>query len=199
MSRILRLCLFCLSWLAFPASAVDRIEIYADQVSHPAAQLENFSGTLDMDGRWHGKAMLKQGDAAQLAREYPLPVTVSKGTLRGKAEFSGEQRELRRLKGDLFLKDAAFSDEAGLHAGEKVDLHLDATVVRDGGRWRWSGKLDGSNGEVFWQPLYLARLDSGFAGQGWLSDNVITVEQGRFSMGGVGAASVTGSIRRPDN
>jgi len=198
-SRILRLCLFCLCGLVLPAQAVDRIEIHADQVSHPAAQLENFSGTLDMDGRWRGKATLKQGDAVQLGREYPLPVTVSKGTVRGTAEFSGEQRELRQLKSDLFLKDAAFSDEAGLHAGEKVDLHLDATVVRDGSRWRWSGRLDGTNGEVFWQPLYLARLDAGFAGQGWLSDNVITVERGRFSVGGVGAASVTGSIRRPDN
>ena len=197
--RLLRLCLFYLCWLAFSAQAIDRIEIHADQVSHPAAQLENFSGTLDMDGRWRGKATLKQADVAQLAREYPLPVAVSKGTMRGTADFSGEQRELRQLKGDLFLKDAAFSDEAGLHAGEKVDLHLDATAMRDGNRWRWLGRLDGTNGEVFWQPLYLAKVDIGFQGRGWLSDAALAIEQGRLSMGGVGAATLTATLHRPDN
>jgi hypothetical protein len=181
------------------ALAVDRIEIHAEQIQHPGVQLENLSATLDMDGRWRGKATLKQGDAAQLAREYPLSVTVSKGTIRGTAEFSGEQRELRQLKGDIVLKDAAFSDEAGLHAGEKVDLHLDATVLRDGSRWRWSGRLDGTKGEIFWQPFYLAKVDIGFQGRGWLSETALVVEQGRLSMGGVGAASLTATLRRPDN
>jgi hypothetical protein len=197
---MMRALLISLLWLISGTTwAVDRIEIHADQVSHPAAQLENLSATLNTDGRWRGKATLKQGDAAQLARQYPLPVTISKGTIRGTAEFSGEQRELRQLKGNIFLKDAAFSDEAGLHAGEKVDLHLDATVLRDGSRWRWSGRLDGSKGEIFWQPLYLAKVDIGFQGRGWLSETALVVEQGRLSMGGVGAASLAATLLRPDN
>jgi hypothetical protein len=197
---MMRALLISLLWLISGTTwAVDRIEIHAGEIQHPAAQLENLSATLDMDGRWRGKATLKHGDAAQLAREYPLPVTVSKGAIRGTAEFSGEQRELRQFKGDLFLKDAAFSDEAGLHAGEKVDLHLDATVLRDGSRWRWSGRLDETKGEIFWQPLYLAKVDIGFQGRGWLSETALVVEQGRLSMGGVGAASLTATLRRPDN
>jgi hypothetical protein len=198
-SRILRLFLLCLGWQTLSAQAVDRIEIHAGQVSHPAAQLENFSGTLDMDGRWRGKTTLKHADAVQLAREYPLPVAVSKGTLRGTAEFAGEQRQVQQIKADLLLKDAAFGDETGLHAGEKIDMRLDATVSRAGSGWRWSGKLDWIGGEIFWQPVYLAKGGIGFQGKGNLSESALAIEQGRLTMDGVGSAAVSGHLRRPDN
>jgi len=195
--RALLIPLLCL--LSGTTWAIDRIEIHAEQVTHPAAQLENLSGTLDMDGRWRGKATLKHADAVQLAREYPLPVAVSKGTLRGTAEFSGEQRQVQQIKAGLVLKDAAFGDETGLHAGEKIDMRLNAALSRAGSGWRWSGKLDWMGGEIFWQPVYLAKGGIGFQGRGSLSESALAIEQGRLTMDGVGSAAVSGRLRRPDN
>lgn len=181
------------------AFAVDRIDIRIGQIDHPAGQADNISGTLDMNGRWQGTANLKRADAAQLSKEIALPVTISNGTLHGKTAFSGEHRALKQLRADISAKGLAFNDEAGLHAGEKIDLHLDATLTRVGEGWRWAGKLDWTDGEVFWQPLYIAKGDLRFEGEGTYSPDVLALEQGRFNIGGVGVAQVSGALRRPDN
>jgi hypothetical protein len=196
----MRRVLFLACWIVIgPAHAVDRIDIRIGQIDYPGAQAGQVSGTLIMDGRWHGEAMLKRGDAAQLSKEFTLPVTVSKGELRGHAKFSGEQRSLQQVQADLTVKDAAFNDEAGLHAGERIAAHLSATAVREGEQWRWSGKLDGTDGEVFWQPLYLAKADLGFEGRGSYSDKALAVEQGTLTFGGVGTAQLSATLLRPDN
>lgn len=182
------------------ALAVDRIDIQIGQVDHPGVQLKNISGTLlTTDGRWQGQATLARGDAAVLAKIVPVPVTISQGELRGQAEFSGEQKTLKQVRGEVFLKGLAFNDEAGLHAGEKIDLDLAATLVRAGEGWRWSGKLDWVGGEAFWQPLYIARGDLRFEGRGTFSPSALAVEQGRLNIGSVGVAQVSGALRRPDN
>jgi hypothetical protein len=185
--------------LIAPAHAVDRIDIQIGQIDYPGVQAEQVSGTLIMDGRWHGEATLKRGEVAQLAKEFTLPVAVSKGELRGRAKFSGEQRSLQQVQADVSVKDAAFNDESGLHAGERIAAHIAATAVREGERWRWSGKLDGTDGEVFWQPLYLAKADLGFEGRGSYSDKALSVEQGTLLIGGVGSAKVSAALSRPDN
>lgn len=197
--RYMRLFLFCHLWLALPVGAVDRIDIQIGQIDYPGAQAEQVSGSLAMDGRWRGEATLKRGDAAQLSKEFALPLVVSKGELRGRAEFSGEQRMLKQLRGELFVKDVAFNDESGLHAGEKIAARLAATAVREGEQWRWSGKLDGTDGEVFWQPLYLAKADIGFEGRGRYSEKALSVEQGTLAIGGVGTAQVSATLSRPGN
>lgn len=199
LGRCLRLSLFCHLWLAFPAAAVDRIDIQIGQIDYPGAQAEQVSGSLAMDGRWRGEATLKRGDAAQLAKEFALPFTISQGELRGRAEFSGEQRMLNQLRGELFVKDVAFNDASGLHAGERIAAQLTAAAVRDGGQWRWSGKLNGTDGEVFWQPLYLARAAVGFEGRGSYTEKSLTIEQGALSMDGVGTAQLSATLSRPGN
>src|SRR3989338_9282928 len=172
--------LVCLlaSWRA---SAVSRIEIHVGEIRHPAAQIENVTATLDTDGRWQGKATLKRGDLTQVAREYPqypLPVTISKGTFDGKAAFSGEGRELRRVEAVVDVHDVAFSDAAGLHAGEKVGGQFKLNASHAGERWLWQGSLDWLEGEVFWQPLYFPSGGQVLKARGWLSPPVLAVEGG---------------------
>lgn len=197
MNRLPLILLLCLAHGT--ALAVGRIEIHAGEIRHPAATVGNLDATLDIDGRWRGKATLKQGDVALLAREYSLPVTVGKGTLQGKAEFSGEQRALRRIKGEFQLKEAAFSDEAGLHAGDKIDARVTMDASRDGSRWNWSGMLEWTGGEIFWQPIYLAQGGVGLQGRGWLADDMLVLENARLTMDGVGTVSASATIRRPGN
>lgn len=198
-SRILRLFLFCQLWLSLHAVAVDRIDIQIGKIAYPGAQAEQVSGTLTIDGKWRGEATLKHGDAAQLAKEFTLPVAISTGALRGHAKFSGEQRSLQQIQADLLVKDVSFNDESGLHAGERLAAHVVATAVREGEQWRWSGKLDETAGEVFWQPLYLAKADLGFEGRGSYSGKALSVEQGTLALGGVGTVQLSAALSRPDN
>ena len=192
--------LFLIFWAA-SASAVSRIEIHVGEIQHPAAQIENVVATLDTDGRWQGKATLKRGDLAQAAREYsqyPLPVTISKGTFDGKAAFSGEGRELRRVEADIVMHDVAFSDASGLHAGEKVGGRFKLDASHAGERWQWQGSLDWLEGEVFWQPLYFPSGGQSVKARGWLSPDVLAVEDGSVNFNGIGEVAFHGNLKLAD-
>lgn len=197
--RNMRLLLSCLLWLPLSALAVSHVEIHVGRIQVAGADVEDLAATLDMDGRWQGEAVLQQGDLAHLLQAYPLPVSVSKGAIKGKAAFAGEGRELRRIRIDADLRDASFSDAEGLHAGEKVGGHLVAEAERSSTGWNWSGALDWAAGEVFWQPLYIARGGVSFLGKGALTDDLVTLTQGKLTLADVGELSVTGGLRRPDN
>jgi hypothetical protein len=194
-----RLFLLFLCGFALPASAIERVEIQIGKIEHPGAEVEKISGALDMNGRWHAQATLKRGDAAQLGKEFALPFTFTKGALRGQAEFSGEQLALNQVRGEFFIKDVAFNDETGLHAGEKIAAHVQAVATRENGQWHWSCKLSDTGGEVFWQPLYLAKMDVAFDGRGVYAPTLLSVEQGVLTIGGVGSAQGSLALALPEN
>lgn len=197
--RLLRLLIPCLLWLPCAVSAADRVEIHVGRIEYAGAEMENFSATLAMDGRWQGRAALKQADLPRLAQAHPLPVGVSKGTARGKAVFAGEGTELRRLRLDAELRDIAFSDTEGLHAGEKVGGTMLVEVERSGGNWNWNGAIRWTEGEVFWQPLYLAQGGVSFRGNGRLADDLFTLAQGELAFAGIGEVALAGALHRPGN
>jgi hypothetical protein len=198
--RILRLLLFCLTWLPCSAFAVSSIDIRIGEIRHPAAQVEKVSATIDMEGHWQGNATLKRGDLSQLSKELPaLPVTVSKGIVQGRAEFSGRNLALDAIRADLILRDAAFSNADGMRAGENVGATVALDARRGGNRWNLVGSLDWTDGEVFWQPVYFARGGIAMHGSGWFDEDVAALDQGHVTMAGIGAASLSGRLRRTDN
>ena len=179
------------------ALAVSRVDIHIGQINHPSAQLENLSATLDADGHWQGSASLKQADLATLAKDYALPVSVSKGTASGRAEFSGAGRELKQLKADLGLRSAAFSDAEGLHAGEKIDGRLKLGLSRMADRWQWQAQMWWQAGEVFWQPLYLT-AGHAVEGRGWWTPESLQVDAGSAELGGIGKVAFSGRLNMAD-
>lgn len=197
--RVLRLLFLCPLWLPITAHAVTRIDIHIDHIHYAGAEVENLAATLDMNGRWQGTAVLKKADLASLAQEYSLPLKVTKGVSKGKAAFAGEGRGFRRIKTDLEVRDVAFSDAEGLHAGEKVGgrIRLDADHAKMG--WNWAGTLDWNSGEVYWQPLYFAKGGASFQGRGALTDTLLTLERGKLSLADVGELSGVCELHRPDN
>lgn len=184
--------------LSLPAHAINRIDIHVGEIRHPAAVIQNLSATLDVEGRWQGMAGFKQGDWAQLAKEAALPVAVSKGVVDGKAEFSGTGTQLRQLKLSANVRDVAFSDAAGLHAGEKVGGRVNLEALRAGERWQWQGSLDWPDGEVFWQPLYFPAGGHALKARGWLSHEMLEVEEGSAELGGIGLLTFRGSLKLAD-
>lgn len=180
------------------ASAVGRIEIHIGQISHPAAEVGDLSAIMDTDGHWQGKATLKQANLAELAKDYKLPITVSKGIASGKAEFAGEGKELKRLSADVGLRDIAFSDTDGLHAGEKVSGRIKAEISRANAQWQWQADVAWQDGEVFWQPLYFPSGGHVLKAHGAWSLNLLSVDDGNMQFNGIGQVAFRGRFNMAD-
>jgi hypothetical protein len=179
------------SWAA-PACAVSRIDIHIGQVSQPGVQAENVVATVDNSGRWQGKATLKRVDLAEAARDYKLPVTVSKGSASGQVEFGGAQRELARFAADVTLRDVAFNDAEGLHAGEKLAMAAKVGADKTAQGWRWDGDIRWLEGEVFWQPLYFSSGGHTLKARGAWQPDLLTVDEARVALDGVGQVAFQG-------
>jgi hypothetical protein len=105
----------------------------------------------------------------------------------GRASGSIEWKE-GALSGKLALREAAFSDEGGLHAGERIGGEVEFHAERCGTEWCWRGRLDWGVGEIYWHPLYLRGGGHALHAAGRLTREEIALERGRLELAGVGAA-----------
>ncbi len=97
-----------------------------------------------------------------------------------------------QVEAKLVLRNVAFTDAAGMRAGEKIDAHLDLAGQRGKTGWSWQGTLDWPRGELYIAPLYRAgamRLSA----TGQVTLDLIAVEQATLTLDGIGTAS--GSMR----
>jgi hypothetical protein len=92
----------------------------------------------------------------------------------------------RGLEMQLAVKEAKFSDAAGLHAGERLTgvLNLSAHEASDG--WRWQSFFEWQTGELFWQPFYFAEGNKRFEIRGRYQSPVLEIEQATLSLTEVG-------------
>ncbi|HEY7986579.1 MAG TPA: hypothetical protein VIE17_06630 [Methylophilaceae bacterium] len=196
-----RLIPFLFLFLPLTSQAVSSIDIHIGELQYQTVKVQNISATLTMDGQWSGKGTVKT-DLAGLEKITPLPVKVSKGSLQGNAQFSGNQTILQKVKAELNASDVAFSDADGLHAGDK----LKATLVVNAERilentaqsWNWSGSLGWPQGEAFWQPIYLSDPGLQLSASGLWQPDMLTVKSAAFSLADIGQIDFDGQIHLPD-
>jgi len=94
----------------------------------------------------------------------------------------------------LQFKNASFSDEAGLHAAEKLTGSLAITLKPEGDAWRWRTALDWQTGEVFWQPFYIANGGHQLAASGKLANALLTVDSAHLKVKDVGELDASGQL-----
>ncbi len=128
-----------------------------------------------------------------LASRLPHPTG---GRVTGSLSARGGVAGPVRLGADLRLEQAAFSDASGLHAGDKLSGSLQASAIRQVGRWAWTAQVDYRQGEVFWQPFYLAKGGTRLEAQGTWDPQTVAVADGRLAMAGVGSAHFSGRWNR---
>ena len=102
------------------------------------------------------------------------------------------------IDAELQLKNASFSDEAGLHAAEKFTGSLNISAKKIANDWAWQTKLDWQAGEVFWQPFYFANGGHQFIANGKLTDDAVTFEHAKLQLKTVGDLDFSGQIRLSD-
>lgn len=180
--------------LAFAYSGRDgRLEVSLRPSPNETWQFIGCLGRVD----WQAAVAIINGRAERLAPWLPdsLPKP-NKGEINASALVRGAGDGPVEINASLDVKNLAFGDASGLHAGENVSagLNLSASGQRD--RWQWRGSADWGRGDVFWQPLYFSGGGHGFRGEGALDSATLTIARGSVTLSGVGSADISGSIDR---
>ena len=95
---------------------------------------------------------------------------------------------------NIKLLNANFSDEAGLHAAEKLSGNLTVVAKQDGDTLNFNSALNWQTGEVFWQPLYFANGGHELQMQGNLKGEILTLDNATLKLDKVGDFKFSGKI-----
>ena len=95
---------------------------------------------------------------------------------------------------DIFFNGASFSDEAGLHAGEKLVGIMTLAAKKSKETWAWSGALNWTQGEVFWQPFYFGKAGNTLQFKGTFKAPQLHIEDASLLVNEVGKVSATAQI-----
>ena len=116
----------------------------------------------------------------------------TKGTLSGRIELTSDSRDNAKIQGRIALKDIDFSDSAGLRAGEKIAAVLDLSAQRAGQRWRFTTALDWPDGEMLWQPIYLAKSRKQVRASGIFDPAFIQIDSAEIDLAPIGTIALSG-------
>ncbi len=220
MKRFLKIVsVFCTIFYCIAANAVAQVSIKADLIEHTQGDAQRVALQLNLN---ESKPQLKlsaaikqktEKDWTQFDLACSLPKTIqsssfhcAEGLLKSARINFPFSIEVNRLNLDphidasatLLLKNASFSDEAGLHAAEKLIGKLDLTLTQSDLAWLWDASLNWQSGEVFWQPFYMANGGHQLTANGKLENNLISVETAHLTLKNVGELTASGQLRLAD-
>jgi len=92
----------------------------------------------------------------------------------------------------LQLDKGSFSDEAGLHAAENLRADLSLKLQQLDAAWQWQGDLNWQNGEVFWQPFYIANGGHRLYASGKLEGDKLSFNQTQLQISHAGELNANG-------
>ncbi|MBA3695382.1 MAG: hypothetical protein H0W85_01110 [Methylotenera sp.] len=211
-----------LLWLvsiSFAAHAVSEISITAGRIETPQAHLQDTTLNLKLKQTVPAlsfKSSIKQKtdkDWTQVALSCNIPLNIqtgrwdcAEGKLKNARIDVPFNIQINRLltngtpdiNAELQLKNASFSDEAGLHAAEKFTGSLNIAAKKTDTEWTWQTKLDWQTGEVFWQPFYFANGGHKFEASGKLQDDLLSFDSAKLQLKNVGDLNFTGQLRLND-
>lgn len=209
----------CLMSYSFAVHAISEITITAGQIETPQADLQDTTFNLKLKQAvptLNLKTSVKQKkdkDWTQLALTCNIPLKMyserwdcAEGKLKNARIDVPFNIQINRLltKGEpdinavLQLKNASFSDEAGLHAAEKFTGNLNVAAKQIGEIWTWQTQLDWQTGEVFWQPFYFATGGHTFEANGQFQDDLLSFNNARLKLKNVGDLDFNGQMRLSD-
>lgn len=109
--------------------------------------------------------------------------------LSGKSDFSA----------DILFKGANFSDEAGLHAGEKLTGQVKLAAKNINDTWQWNGLISWTEGELFWEPFYFGKAGNSFTIYGTFKQPMLNIDNASLLVNEVGKMNAKGQINLKTN
>ncbi len=144
-------------------------------------------------GHWNASIDIKEGAVTRFAPLIPATLPkLTKGSISGRIELTTDPQENAKVQGRLALKDVDFSDAAGLHAGEKISAVIDLNAKRLGPRWQFTTVLDWPDGEMLWQPIYLAKSTKKFSATGTWDPAFIQIDSANVELAPIGKITLSG-------
>lgn len=151
-----------------------------------AAERWRIAADLGASG-WEARVDVSGGELTRFASFFPpgqpLP---SEGRLDGVVKIAVTGGELATADGNLRWSDVAFSDQAGLHAADKLGGTLILSANRVSDVLRWQAELAWEGGEVFWSPLYVPSGGHRLEANGTFANALVHVDQGLLTLADVG-------------
>ncbi|MBC7787896.1 MAG: hypothetical protein H7Z18_10845 [Methylophilaceae bacterium] len=95
---------------------------------------------------------------------------------------------------DIDFNDASFSDDSGLHAGEKLTGQIKLSAKNKGEQWQWNGLISWNKGELFWQPFYFGKAGNTFEINGTFQQPMLNITKASLLVNEVGEMSASSRI-----
>jgi len=218
MKTLFAACSFlCAIFYSVSAQAVSEISISAERVEHPQVDIQQLAIKLNLknaDAQLGIRSAIKQKtekEWVQFSLDCELPrqkqaAKCADGLLKSERlnipfgiEFSrlysGNKPD---IDATLQFRNASFSDEAGLHAAEKLTGSLAVSLKPSADTWLWRTALDWQAGEVFWQPFYIANGGHQLTAGGKLENALLTVDSAHLKVKDVGELDASGQLSLND-
>lgn len=205
--------LFCAVFCSLSAQAVSAISITAERVEHPQLDVKQLAIKLNLKKnnaqlsinsamkQNAEKAWMQFGVNCELPRQQG-PIKCADGLLKSERlnipfgiEFSGLYSESKPdIDATIQFRNASFSDEAGLHAAEKLNGSLAIALKPSADALSWRTALDWQSGEVFWQPFYMANGGHQLTASGKLENELLTFNSASLKVKDVGELNASGQL-----
>jgi len=218
MKTLFAACSFlCAIFYSVSAQAVSEISISAERVEHPQVDVQQLAIKLNLknadaqlgirsaikqktEKEWvqfsldcelsHQKQAAKCADGLLKSERLNIPFGIEFSRL-----YSGNKPD---IDATLQFRNASFSDEAGLHAAEKLTGSLAVSLKPSADTWLWRTALDWQAGEVFWQPFYIANGGHQLTAGGKLENALLTVDSAHLKVKDVGELDASGQLSLND-
>jgi len=171
----------------------------------PGGEHWQFSVAWD-EAFWHVAFTVKAGKMTHLARwlpemsDYENFPELTGGKIHGRIKVDGDLKGVTSAGIDLSIDALAFSDAAGMHAGEDITLSVKANVVRNPQHqhWDWRGDMHWRHGAVFWQPLFFSGTDHALNVQGVFDGKTLKLHDSQLALADIGTVKFSGTVDWPD-
>lgn len=212
MLRVILICFFLMGF-AQQAFAITSIQITVGEVDAPIGQLKNAQFQVDLKGAQPTlllNADLKPSNEKEFAH-FDLKCGQFLTEQIGQAQCLNGQFKSKQISApfsvkfvsypsdfalDIDFNGANFSDEAGLHAGEKLTGHIKmaAKKVISTETWAWDGLISWTAGELYWQPFYFGKAGNSFEINGTFKQDMLNIQHASLLVNEVGKMQATATI-----
>ncbi|MBX9675620.1 MAG: hypothetical protein K2V71_03345 [Methylotenera sp.] len=212
---MLRLLLICLVLIGFTqqAAAISSIQITVGEVDAPVGQLKNAKFQVDLKGAQ--PTLLLNADLKPINEKEFAHFDLKCGQFLteqiGQAQCLNGQFKSKQISApfsvnfvshpsdfalDIDFNGANFSDEAGLHAGEKLtgQIKMAAKKIISTDTWAWDGLISWTAGELYWQPFYFGKAGNQFEINGTFKQDMLNIQNASLLVNEVGKMQATATI-----
>lgn len=195
------------------ATAISSVQISVSEVDSPVGQLKNAKFQVDLKSA-QPKLMLN-ADLKPMSEKAFAHFNLKCGQFFtekiGQAKCLNGQFKSKQISApfsvifisypsefalDIDFNGTNFSDEAGLHAGEKLtgQIKMAAKKPISTDTWVWNGLVSWTAGELYWQPFYFGKAGNAFEINGTFKHDIINVQQASLLVNEVGKMQATATI-----